>query len=233
MNILLALLVAFDVATVKVSPPTPVGSPIPINLGAFRNGTLTLQNSTLAECLQYAYGLPSEDQVEGPDWIKSRETRFDIVAKTPPDTGLESARQMLQSLLAERLKVAVRVRPRTFAFAALVPVKTGQKLVEAPLTATTANFGLPGRITGQSMPMYVLASLLSRFESQLIVDRTGLTGRYKFTLEWAVQNGPNPGREGPSLSSALEEQLGLRLETRREPLDVIVVERAEQMPADN
>lgn len=233
MTLLLALLVAFDVATVKVSPPTPVGSPIPINLGAFRNGTLTLQNATLAECLQYAYNLPSEDQVDGPDWLKSRETRFDIVGKTPPDTSIDGARQMLQSLLAERLKVALRVQPRTFTFAALVPAKAGHKLVEAPLTATTANMGLPGRITGQSMPMYVLASLLSRFESQLVVDRTGLTGRYQFKLEWAVQNGPNPGREGPSLSSALEEQLGLRLETRREPLDVIVVERAEKMPSEN
>jgi uncharacterized protein (TIGR03435 family) len=223
MNVLLALAVAFEVATVKISPPVPFGTPIGINLGTFRNGTLTMTNVSLAECLQFAYGLSSQEQVAGPDWIKSHETRFDIVAKTSSDASLETARQMLRSLLAERLKLAVRIEPRPFAFAALVQSKRGHKLRDAQPGNTFPGSGSPGLITGESMPMSVLASLLSRFEGQMVLDRTGLTGRYQLKLQW----------EGLSLGSALEDQLGLRLEKRREPLDVIVVERAERMPTEN
>src|SRR5215510_9038701 len=90
----------FEVATVKLSPTVPLGTSIGINLGTFRNGTLTMTNVTLGECVQFAHSLVSQDQVAGPDWIKSRETRFDIVAKTAADTDLDGARRMLRSLLA-------------------------------------------------------------------------------------------------------------------------------------
>jgi uncharacterized protein (TIGR03435 family) len=232
MNILLAVALAFDVATVKVSPPAAFAAPIGINLGTFRNGTLTMSNVTLAECLQFAYAVPSQDLIAGPDWIKSRETRFDIVAKAAPDTDVATAREMLRSLLAERLMVAIRIEPKPFTFAALVPSKTGNKLKEAQPGST--NSAQPGRIVAKSMPMSGLASLLSRFEQQLFVDETGLSGRYEFMLEWGADAGPNsPGRDGPSLASALEDQLGLRMEKRREPLDVVVVERAERAPTEN
>ena len=83
--------------------------------------------------------------------------------------------------------------------------------------------------------MRVLAELLSRFERELVVDKTGLGGRYRLTLEWAPDDRVAPGdaASGPSLSAALQEQLGLRLESRREPLDVIAVDGAEKVPANN
>ena len=81
------------------------------------------------------------------------------------------------------------------------------------------------------MPMSVLMSLLSRLEGQLFVDKTGLAGRYQIRLEWAPEN--DSARDGASLSAALQRQLGLRMERRREPLDVIVVEKAERIPTDN
>jgi uncharacterized protein (TIGR03435 family) len=221
----------FDVATVKVSPTVPFGTPIGINLGTFRNGTFTMTNVTLGECIQFAHALVSQDQVAGPDWIKSRETRFDIVAKAAPDTDQEGVRRMLRSLLADRLKLATRTEQRPFSLVALVRSKSGSRLMPAKEGETTPGSGAPGRITGVQMPISVLASLLSRFEGQLFVDKTGLTGRYQIKLEWAPDNDPN--RNGLSLSEALEEQLGLRMERRREPLDVIVVERAEKIPADN
>ena len=64
----------FEVATVKLPAPVPLGTPIGINLGTFRNGSLTMTNVTLGECVQFAYSLVSQDQVVGPDWIKSRAT---------------------------------------------------------------------------------------------------------------------------------------------------------------
>jgi uncharacterized protein (TIGR03435 family) len=221
----------FEVATVRVPASVPLGSLIDINLGTFRNGTLTMTNVTLNECLQFAYSLISQDQVSGPDWINSRETRFDIVGKASAGATLDDARRMLRSLLADRLKLSVRTEQRPYSFVAVVPAKSGSKLTPASGSNGAPGSGAPGRIVGQQMPMSALMSLLSRFEGQLFVDRTGLTGRYQIHLEWAPDN--DATRSGRSLSEALEEQLGLRVERRREPLDVVIVERAEKIPSDN
>jgi uncharacterized protein (TIGR03435 family) len=221
----------FEVATVKLSPPVPLGRPIGINLGTFRNGTLTMTNVTLTECVLFAYSLVSQDQVIGPDWTKSRETRFDIVAKAAPGVDVEGARRMLRSLLADRLKLVARTEQRPYSFVAVVPAKGGAKLTPAIEGDGTPGSGGPGLIVGRQMPMSVLMSLLSRLEGQLFVDKTGLTGRYQIRLEWVPEN--DPTRSGASLSEALQEQLGLRMERKREPLDVIVVQAAERMPTDN
>jgi uncharacterized protein (TIGR03435 family) len=222
----------FEVATVKASPPVPLGtSAIGINLGTFRNGTLTFTNVTLTECIQFAYSLVSRDQVIGPDWINSRGTRFDIVAKTAPDASADDNRRMLRALLAERLKLVVRTEQRPFSFVAVVPGKGGVKLTPAVDGDSRPGSGGPGLITGSQVPMSIVVSLLSRLEGQLFVDRTGLPGRYQIKLEWVPDS--DTTRSGASLSEALEEQLGLRMERRREPLDVIVVERAERTPIEN
>jgi len=236
-NITTAQEPAFEVATVKVPAPVPLGTSISINLGTFRNGSLTLTNVTLAECLQFAYGIVAREQIIGPDWITSREIRFDIVGKAAPDTDQEGARRMLQTLLLDRLRLVVHREQRPLSFLALVPVKGGPKLVVATPTsgAAPANTQVRGRIVGTQMPMPVLAALLSRFERQLVVDRTGLTGLYQLKLEWMPEDRA-VGRdvpEGPSLFAALEEQLGLRLDSRREALEVLVVDRAEKAPTDN
>src|SRR5690349_16242741 len=97
----------FDAGTVKLSAPVEAGAPLPINLGTIRNGTVTLTNTTLSECLQFAYSVVSDEQITGPDWIKSRsDVRFDVVAKAAaPDTPREQLLIMLQNLLADRLKL--------------------------------------------------------------------------------------------------------------------------------
>jgi len=212
----------FDVATVKVLPPVPFGTNLTINIGAYRNGSFSMNNVTLGEALQFAYALVSQDQISGPDWIKSRDTRYEIVGKTSPDVELPQVRPMVAALLAARLRVIARHQPKTVSFLAIVPAKGGPNLQPADPNPQ-GNGGAPGRIAGGQMPLSFLASLLSRFEEQLIVDKTGLTGRFQLKLEWM------PGE----LPTALEEQLGLRLEPRREPLDAIVVERADKTPGDN
>jgi len=128
----------FDVATVKAPPTVALGTAVSINLGTFRNGSLAMTNVTLSECLQFAYALASQDQIAGPDWIKVRDTRFDIVAKTDADTDLDRARGMLRTLLAERLKLVVHTEQRPFSLLALVPAKNGPKLVASPAIALRA-----------------------------------------------------------------------------------------------
>ena len=113
---------AFEVATVKQSPPPP-GESININLGTVRNGTLTMTNASLNDCLRFAYGLVSDAQISGPDWITSKATRFDIVAKAKGDTPRDQFPVMLRALLADRLKLVFHYESRALPFLALVVEK--------------------------------------------------------------------------------------------------------------
>jgi uncharacterized protein (TIGR03435 family) len=230
----------------KLSPPVPAGTPIRVDLGGFRNGTAVLTNTTLAECIQFAYDLPSSSLIVGPDWINSRDIRFDIVAKTSSDTSRDQALLMMRNLLAERVQLKLHHEPREQSFLALVVAKNGPKLPpekDAPIPSQIA-----GRILHPRMPMLMLATLLSRFERQLILDKTELSGRFSVDLQWipdalrerALRGGEPPlvngqpvDLNGPSIYTALQEQLGLRLESRKAPVDTLVIDHAEKTPADN
>lgn len=228
--VLIAASPEFEVATVKQSPP-PQGALIQINLGRLLNGRLTFDNASLADCLKYAYGIVSDAQLAGPDWIKSKEVRFDIVAQAPPATPRDQVELMLQNLLAERLNVVVHHEQKQLAYLALVVGKNGPKLRESKGPAQ--NSAARGHIKATQMPMLSLATLLSRFERQTVVDRTGLTGSFEFNLEWTPDDAIKPDDSGPSLFTAVEEQLGLKLESRKGPLDVLVVDSAGKAPTDN
>ena len=227
----------FEAATIKLMPPLPVGTQLErIVLANYRNGTLRMSDVTLSEALRFAYDLVTDDQVSGPDWIKSRGTRYEVAAKTVGDVPLAQARVLMQKLLADRLKVVIRKEAKPISFAALVQARGGSKLVEAdPNRPGPPQVSyVPGHIVGSSTPMSQLALMLSTWEQQMVLDRTGLAGRYQINLEYLTQNpGSVPDDSKPTLQSALEDQLGLRLESRREPLDAIFVEKAEKTPAEN
>ena len=215
----------FEVATLKQSPP-PTGDLININLGRVLNDTVTFTNASLSDCLKFAYGIVSDAQLQGPDWIKSKAVRFDIVAKAPNGTPREQIMLMVQALLAERLKLELHHEQKQLSYLALIAGKGSPRLKES--TSTGGNPSVRGRIDAVHMAMPLLATLLSRFERQTIVDMTGLMGYYEFKLEWTPESG-----DGPSLFTAVQEQLGLRLEARKSPLDVLVVDSAERIPAEN
>jgi uncharacterized protein (TIGR03435 family) len=234
----------FEVATVKRDPAVAPGTPLPVNLGSFRGGTAMLTNATLSECLEFAYGIVSDTQIDGPDWIKSRDVRFDIVGKTGPDVPREQAVLMMRSLLTERLKLTMHHEPREMSFLALVVAKNGPKLKPANMQVPGEQIPpqLPGRLSTPRMLMSVLATLLSRFERQIVMDETGLNGFFSVDLQWTpdalhgatpIVNGQPVNSDGPSLPTALQEQLGLRLESRKGPVDVLVVDSAEKVPTDN
>src|SRR5579871_5167294 len=98
-SLVLAQRSAFDVASLKPSVVVSLGQNININLGATHHNELVLTNTTLCEMLRFAYHLVSDDQVTGPDWIKDREVRFDVVAKGPAGATREQLLEMLQTLL--------------------------------------------------------------------------------------------------------------------------------------
>lgn len=227
----------FEVATLRLSPP-PEGDLINIDLGTFRNGRLTMTNVTLNDAIKVAYELVSDDLLVGPDW--NRSVRFDIVALAPAATPPDQLHLMVRALLTERLHLVVRREQRVVRHLALVVGKNGARLPAAKEDAPpNAGPQVRGRIAHNHMTMGLLASLLSRFERQTIVDLTGLSGSFEVKLEWAPDTalpqddltGPPPDR--PSLFAAVQDQLGLRLESRRGPLAVLIVEQAAKVPEEN
>ena len=231
----------FEVATVKSSPP-PAGDLININIGGFRNGKLTFDKASLSDCLKFAWGIVSDEQIAGPDWIKSKAVRFDIVAQTAPGTQREQLELMLQTLLADRLKLSLHHEQKELSFLALVPAKNGARFqaAKADSAGSGDNLAARGHISSKYMSMKVFATLLSRFERAIVVDQTGLAGPFEVKLEWTPDDGVGPAANAandippsPSIFTAVQEQLGLRLESRKGPLDVLVIDHAEKVPVDN
>ena len=235
---------AFDVASVHAVPDAP-GS-YRANLGTAVHGEVTLTNVTLAQAVRFAWGINNDDQIAGPDWIKSREFRYDIIAKAPPETPVPLLLAMLQNLLAERLKLVIHREQRQRVFLALVVARKGLKLQRSSDNITpSARREIAGTIIN-AMSMEHLTMLLSRFLHQPVLDMTGLTGSFDVNLRWSPETaGANPASSGandspatspdssPSISAALQEQLGLSLESRRGPLEVFVVDQASKTPLEN
>jgi uncharacterized protein (TIGR03435 family) len=227
--------VAFEVASVKVGAPIPVGQNYNINLGTVSHGTLTLTNTTLADCLRFAYSLTSDSLIASPDWIKSKEFRYTIVAKAAPETPRNEMLRMLQSLLTERFKLEFHREPREMSYYALVPSKNGPKieLSKTDIPGPDERNG-GGRIVRRQLSMLMLATLIARFElHSTVLDQTGLRGLYGVNLEWTPGVEANPDAPGPSIFTALHEQLGLKLEARKGPIEVLVIDHAEKVPTDN
>jgi uncharacterized protein (TIGR03435 family) len=233
----------FDVASLK--PVVLDGNDTyTANLGTYRNGVVTLTNTTLAECIRFAYDITTDDLLTGPDWIKNKGVRFDILAKTAPETTRRQALLMLQALLEERFKLELRREPRVLSYYALTaPNGVGEmQSAQDPPVAGANSLGL-GRIHHKSISMLLLATLISRFTRTPVLDQTGITGLFEVTLDWARDNGMPPATtpgatiaetaDGPSISEAVQKQLGLKLEKRKGPVDVMVVEHAEKTPVEN
>lgn len=231
----------FEVATLRMSPP-PSGDSFNINLGQIRNGKLTISNANLSDCIKLAYNLVSDDQLTGPDWMRDKLVRFDVVAQAPPDTSREQVLLMLQSLLADRLKLKLHTEKKELSYLALQIGKNGSKLRPPPVGAVPGNGINHSGNLDNIMTMEFLARLLSRFERDTVIDRTGLKGSFEVKLQWATAGnrtavaGPNElpdSPSGPSLSTALQEQIGLRLVRQKGPLEVLVIDSVQRVPVDN
>ena len=226
----------FEVASVKIPPPHVVGQPYDITIGDIRNGTVTFTNASLADCIRFAYGLSSNLQLSAPDWMTSAESRYDIQAKTPPGATPGQIPQMMQALLAERFKLEFHHEQRVLNYYALVVGNGGPKMPKPTAAPVTAPAGINGqlRILSNRMPMADVVSLLSRYMHALVADETGLAGEFEVKLVWTPDDRPVPeDQRGASVFTAVQEQLGLRLVSRKGPMEVIVIDRAEKIPTNN
>ena len=233
----------FDVASLK--PVVLDGADTyTANLGSYRNGVLTQTNTTLAECIRFAYGITSDDLVSGPEWIKNKSTRFDILAKTAPATPRSEALRMLRTLLDDRFKLVLRREPRVLSYYALTAPNGEHKMKPAqdpPAVGDAIHW--QGRIRNNRMTMPLLATIIARFIRTPVLDQTALPGAFEVKLDWARDNSVPPAAvpgapvaepaDGPSIFEAVQMQLGLKLVKRKGPVDVLVVEHAEKTPLAN
>jgi uncharacterized protein (TIGR03435 family) len=181
--------------------------------------------------------------------------RFDVDAVPMGAPGFGEQRQMLQRLLADRFKLMLHRETRELPVYHLVKARPdgrlGERLKPSNVDCSKARAGIPqpapqsgqppscmmifgqGRLTSYGMTLTQLAEMgLSRSVLRPVIDRTGLTGSYTWTLEWAPDDSPNVNGDLPSLMTALVEQLGLKLESASGPVDVIVVDHVEQPTQD-
>src|SRR6185369_11801473 len=206
----------FDVASVK---PVPASSgDYRANLGSALHGEVTLTNATFSECLRFAWDINNDYQIGGPDWIKSRQYRFNIVAKSAPETPLPQLRLMLQSLLAERFRLALHHEQKELPYLALAAAPKGVKINAAREGSDPAgNRYILGVIRSNRITITELTLLLSRFLRQPVLDQTGLHGFYELKLEWTPDRPAGTpasaeAPEGPTIYEAVQAQLGLKLE---------------------
>jgi uncharacterized protein (TIGR03435 family) len=179
------------------------------------------------------------NQIEAPAWMES--VWFDIVANVPRGATRDQANLMLQNLLADRLQLKVHRTTRELPIYALVVAKNGPKLkvaVNDPHAPKPRGMFWSGGRMHFEFDAWTMASFVSALESNVgrpIIDITGLQGTYDIRLEFAETRssfGP-PDPQAPELFTALTEQLGLRLESRRGPVEVLVVDSASRQPTEN
>lgn len=303
----------FEVASVKPSAPFGNG-PIMVGMhggpGTDDPGRLTITNLNLADLITYAYDVKRSQISGAPAWLETE--RFEITAKVPAGATKAQTRTMLQSLLAERFKLAVHQETKEMAMYALVVNKGGPKMKEStveepPPDALPEGKGdalprppAPGKMMPQmgkdgcpeppasalkrptnfmmisfggacmvsvGQTMAGLAGQLANQFDRPVTDMTGLTGKYDFHLRFdpsslggrfgMMPKGPPPGgmgavqmRDGPAgglgpvanaepqeppptIFVALQEQLGLRLEPKKGPADLLVIDHLEKTPTEN
>jgi uncharacterized protein (TIGR03435 family) len=197
-------------------------------------GALTLRAATLRTCVRWAYHVP-DFQVTGPDWIDQQ--RYDIVAKAPADASEDQLRAMLQTLLAERFKVVVHRQPKETQSWILTVGKGGPKFKESAGEGEgTIQPDLQKMQIGiQRTSVADLIDLLSNLLRAPILDETGLKGRYDITIDIGkyLPDQSQPVDMLATVVTGIQQELGLKLESRKMPLDLVVIDSAEKTPAEN
>jgi uncharacterized protein (TIGR03435 family) len=261
---------AYDIVSIKPAKPSGnaggnglSGSGIEYTADGLR------ANSTVISMIQSAYAVDA-DRISGAQgWITSEKFSIDAkmeisvadeLNKLSTDERDAVRQRMLRTLLAERFKLSVRTESKELPVYELVIAKSGLKIQEAKPGDTYADgikggsgkglggdlmvgFGSTGNVRAQGIEIGTFAQGLTKYLKRSVVDKTGLTGRYDFTLHYAPETraqAPSGGATdngasdpaGPSLFTAIQEQLGLKLDAKKDPLAIIVIEHVER-PSGN
>jgi bla regulator protein blaR1 len=232
---------SFEAASLKPSQPS-ADHPI-TGFQAPGGGRLNTFSTSLRMLIIYAYNVKDFQVSGGPGWANSE--TYDIVAKGDGDAARPQLRLMLQALLKDRFKLALRHETKDAPIYELVVAKGGSKIQE-DTTSFNQRIGMTGagKITAQKASLAMFADVLGTLAGRPVLDKTGLSGTFKFKLDWTPDPGEGgppglarpdvapPDSNGPSLFTALQEQLGLRLQSAKGPVESLVIEKAEK-PTEN
>ncbi len=216
---------SFEAATIK--PASPDEAPYAGEDG--RNGVLKVWNLTLRGCIVAAYGMADDRIIGGPKWMD--ELRYDVLAKADYPANERELLTMLQPLLADRFHLEMHHETRTLPGYELTVDKDGVKaaVVTDPARTSGGNGGR-GFIDGYASGFKPLAIRLSALLGRPVADMTNEKRRFDYHLKWNPDD--TAASDMPSLFTALQEQLGLKLESKKVSVDVLVIDSAE-LPSAN
>ena len=234
---------SFEVATIKPARPDEQ-----CKYFSVRGRQFTTCNTNLTDLLMFAYGVQSKQLINLPPWADT--DKYDLAGQpdVPGAPNDKQIKSMVQKLLAERFKLTFHHDKKELSVYAITVSKTGPKLTPSQGDPN----GLPGNFFGGLGDMVNVNSTIGNFAGTMqaavldrpVVDQTGITGRFDFTLKWTPDESQfivlggykAPATEKadapPNLFTAIQEQLGLKLDAVKAPVDVLVIDHAEK-PSDN
>ena len=224
----------FDVASIRPNTSADRGGTMRPIAGGYSARNLSVNN-----LIQAAYNVKPWEIAGGPAWVTT--DRYDLDAKSEGNPSREEKLQMLGALLADRFQLKVHREMRQTTVYSLTVAKNGPKL-QATAPGDRGYFR-PGRglIEGKDVNMGTLADLLGGSLGQSVIDKTGLTGGFDIRLEWTPTEGERGydfdddrprDSNGPSIFTAIQEQLGLKLEPGKAPMEVLVIDHIERPSAN-
>lgn len=219
----------FEVASIKPAAP---GQDFGIVRAMPGNREYMARNMSLRLIMSVAYSVTDRQISGGPAW--TADERWDLNAKADRSYPIETLRVMLQKVIEERFGLKLRREAREMPVWELAVDKGGPKMPKhdpSDIDRPPIGPGPNGRgMSGKNIPMSLLALTLSRNLDRNVIDRTGLDGYWDVTIDF-VRN-PGPESDGPSIFTAVREQLGLRLSPGRGPVEHLVIEAAERPSAN-
>ena len=232
----------FDVATIKPSRPDAQG-----RLFRLQGSQVAMHNTSLSNLIAFAYDLHERQIIGGAAWMESE--KFDITGKpdTPGQPNLAQLKIMMRQLLAERFQVKFhRDKKELSVYTIVIPPKGTHKLTPSQSGGSNPGLMFPrlGMLPTRNATMAEFAQVMqAAVFDRPVVDKTGLEGRFDFTLNWTpdefqfgslggVRAGQIPDNGSPNIFKAFQEQLGLKLEATKASADVLVIDRSEK-PSEN
>lgn len=218
----------FEVASIKPASPDEIAAGTSgIKTG---HGRATGTDVTLKRCIIGAYHIGPGQVIGGPAWLDTDRFHIEAEAAEPVDDDAVID-AMLRNLLADRFHLAVHRETRQLRALVLTVSKQGPKLEKGEGTGSATNAG-HGSLELRNSTMDALAERLARSTDLPVINQTGLTGVFNLKLTWTPDN-DTPKPDGPpSLPTALHEQLGLQLKSKRAPVEVLVIDHAEKPGAN-
>jgi uncharacterized protein (TIGR03435 family) len=233
----------FEVATIKPAPPDEKGK-----LFGFNGSRVKTINTTLLDLITFAYGVQQKQVVGGPDWMSTIKWDIDGQPDTPGAPSRDQLQGMFQKLLAERFQVTFHKDKKELSAYLLTVSKSGSKMKEN----TSSPNGLPGLffrglgvLTVTNATMVDFCGLMqTAVLDRPVVDQTGLPGKYDFLLKWTPDESqfggmgvkvppPTDAADAPPpLFTALPEQTGLKLDSGKAQVEVLLIDKVEK-PSDN